>query len=124
MIRSLQSLTTDSGSRFSSRRLRLAEVLHPWVKRSGILKGFETNEELKTWVLFNLLYQFFVCKCKASLDEQRTERHAKWLGGRAEPLTELRSVVILQLIPGNEYGQFDPAIVASEFAAKWQKEIC
>jgi hypothetical protein len=49
---------------------------------------------------------------KASLDDQSTERHAKWLGGRAKALTELRSVLILQLIPGNDLGQFDSAIVA------------
>ena len=48
----------------------------------------------------------------ARIDDQSTERHAKSLGGRAEPLTELRSVVILQFIPGNELSQFDPAIVA------------
>ena len=125
MIRSLQSLTTDSGSRYSSRRLRLAEINHHrWVKRSGILKGFQTNEELEVWVFLNLLHQFFVREVKASLDDQSTERHVKWLGGRAKPLTELRSVVILQFIPGNELGQVDPAIVARELAAKWQKGVC
>jgi hypothetical protein len=70
MIRSLQSLTTDFGSRYSLRRLRLAEINnHRWVKQSGILKGFQTNENLKIWVLLYLLYQFFVHEVKAGLDD-------------------------------------------------------
>jgi hypothetical protein len=31
---------------------------------------------------------------------------------RAEPLTECRSLVILQPIPGNDLGQFDLVIIA------------
>jgi hypothetical protein len=35
----------------------------------------------------------------------------------------VRSGVILLLTPGNELGQFDPAVVTREFAAKRQEEV-
>jgi len=70
------------------------------------------NEELKIEVLLYLFCQFFVCVVKVSLDGQATKRHAKWLGGRAGPLTEFRCEVVLRLITGNELGQFDLVLVA------------
>ena len=48
---------------------------------------------------------------------------ASQCGWCSKALAELRRVVVVQLIPGNEISQLDPAIVARELASKWQEEI-
>jgi hypothetical protein len=48
---------------------------------------------------------------------------ASQCGWCSKALAELRRVVVVQLIPGNEISQLDPAIVARELGSKRQEEI-
>jgi hypothetical protein len=96
---------------------------HRWIKRGRILEGLQTDEELEIGIFLDLLHQFFVGEAEASFDDQCAKCHSKWLGGRSKALAELRRVVIFQVIPGDEFGQLDPAVMTRELAAKWQEEI-
>ncbi len=87
------------------------------------MECFQADEELEVRVFLDLLDQFCIREPETGLDDHCTECHAKGFCRCSKAVAELRRVVILQLISGNEVSQLYPAIVTSEFAAKRQGEV-
>jgi len=88
------------------------------------LKGLQADEELEIWILSDMFNEFFIREPHARLDDQGAQRHAKRLCWSTKPVAELGCIVIFQIIPWDQLGQLDPAVVASEFSSKRQKEVC
>jgi hypothetical protein len=87
------------------------------------LKGLQADQELEIWILFDLLNQFLIREPHARLDDQGPLRHAEGLCRYTKSLAELGCMVVFQIIPWNQPGQPDPAVVAREFSSKRQQEI-
>lgn len=80
-------------------------------------------KKLQIGVFFDLLNQCFISQPHVGLDDHGVQCHAKWLCRGAKALAELSCIVIFQLIPWDQLGQLDPAIVAREFSSKRQEAV-
>jgi len=73
---------------------------------------------LQVGILSDRFDGFAIADTKALLDNQRTESNAEGFGGGAKLGIELVGVVVFEVVPGDELGEFDPTIVATEVATE------
>ena len=81
------------------------------------MKSLQADEELEVWILFDLFNEFFIREPHTGLDDQCSQRHAEGFCWSTKAITELCCIVIFQIIPWDQLGQLDPAVIASEFSS-------
>lgn len=57
---------------------------HGWIQRCLIVNAFHGKKERMAVILPDLYSQFFIGDLERLCDDQRTQRHAKWLGSRSK----------------------------------------